>query len=53
MDTIKLFEYQDLSIPKKEWVGLTDEERSQCLNKKGSWRECVDAIEAALKEKNS
>ena len=52
-DEHKLFEYQDFAVPVKEWVGLTDEERRLCCYKKDTWRECVDAIEAALKEKNA
>ena len=37
--------------PKREWVGLTDEEASACwtYNDRTSWRN----IEAKLKEKNS
>jgi len=45
--------------PKREWVGLTDEEQSfiydqvkQIVNSKPFWVRFADAIEAKLKEKN-
>ena len=40
--------------PKREWVGLTDEERMLIINKLAGqdWVYVVDAIEAKLKEKN-
>ena len=46
--------------PKREWVGLTDEERQEVVNKKWwDWEDAFDiesfarAIEAKLKEKNT
>jgi len=48
---------QALAQPEREWVGLTDEERSQIHNdfihkKTGIWEVC-DFCEAKLKEKNT
>ena len=37
----------------KEWVGLTDEERSQLVTLHHGWNEYGQAIEAKLKEKNT
>ena len=39
---------------KKEWVGLTDEDREECLakNEELGWWGVVNAIEQSLKEKN-
>lgn len=37
---------------KKEWVGLTDEDRWELVQKTPSFDEAVAAIEAKLKEKN-
>ena len=37
---------------KKEWVGLTDEERSELVTLHHGWNEYGQAIEAKLKEKN-
>ena len=46
-------------LPEREWVGLTDEERQEVVNKKWwDWEDAFDiesfarAIEAKLKEKN-
>ena len=48
------------SAPKREWVGLTDEERDWCINgtawvgeEKEVRVKIVEAIEAKLKEKNA
>ena len=41
------------SIPKKEWVGLTDEDRWELVQKTPSFDEVVAAVEAKLKEKNA
>ena len=38
---------------KKEWVGLTEEEKHDCYLKIDVWSRCVEAIEAKLKDKNS
>ena len=38
---------------KREWVGLTEEERSQLVTLHHGWNEYGQAIEAKLKEKNS
>lgn len=37
---------------KKEWVGLTEEEKHDCYLKIDVWSRCVEAVEAKLKEKN-
>ena len=37
---------------KKEWVGLTDDEKHDCYLKIDVWSRCVEAVEAKLKEKN-
>jgi hypothetical protein len=40
--------------PKREWVGLTDEEIKQCIDSRGGFVEdFARAIEAKLKEKNT
>jgi hypothetical protein len=37
---------------KKEWVGLTEEEKHDCYLKIDVWSRCVEAVEAKLREKN-
>ena len=37
---------------KKEWVGLTEEEKYVCYLKIDVWSRCVEAVEAKLKDKN-
>ena len=37
---------------KKEWVGLTEDEKHDCYLKIDVWSRCVEAVEAKLKEKN-
>jgi hypothetical protein len=37
---------------KREWVGLTDDEKHDCYLKIDIWSRCVEAVEAKLKEKN-
>jgi len=37
----------------KEWVGLTDEDRWELVQKTPSFDEAVAAVEAKLKEKNT
>ena len=42
--------------PKREWVGLTDEDRAECVRvtaSSGSTMQLIAAIEAKLKEKNA
>jgi hypothetical protein len=39
--------------PKKEWVGLTNEDRWELVQKTPSFDEVVAAVEAKLKEKNA
>ena len=49
-------EYKDplyTAPPKREWVGLTDEDRSDLLTQHHGWNEFGIAIEAKLKEKNA
>ena len=41
------------AVTKRTWVGLTDEEKQEAYFKIDLWRECIDFIEAKLKEKNS
>ena len=38
--------------PKREWVGLTDEEKHECYLRIDVWSRCVEMIEAKLREKN-
>lgn len=46
--------YQAGMAEKKPWVGLTDEDREECLakNEELGWWGVVNAIEQSLKEKN-
>ena len=37
---------------KREWVGLTDEEKHDCYLRIDVWSRCVEMVEAKLKEKN-
>ena len=39
--------------PKREWVGLTDDEKQAAYLKIDTWSACVDFIEKKLKEKNT
>ena len=39
--------------PKRPWVGLTDEERSDLVTAHHGWNEYGQAIESILKEKNT
>jgi hypothetical protein len=54
-EKIHRLETQLETQPKKEWVGLTDEERNEILGTyKPSWeRHIAKLIEAKLKEKNT
>ena len=38
---------------KKEWVGLTEDEKHECYLKIDVWSRCVEAVEAKLKDKNT
>ena len=38
--------------PKREWVGLTDEDRQEFAAAQHKWEELCAAVEAKLKEKN-
>lgn len=57
----KLLEYQDFAAPKKEWVGLTDDERNDCLVEADPCEALADpeaqelmrTVEAKLKKKNT
>ena len=51
---MRLRRRDDLS-PKREWVGLTDEEVSEVIDnvlEGGGWLDVARALEAAIKEKN-
>jgi len=37
---------------KKDWVGLTDEEKQEAYLKIDAWNNCVNWIETTLREKN-
>ena len=37
---------------RREWVGLTEEEKHDCYLKIDVWSRCVEAVEAKLREKN-
>ena len=37
-----------LEPPKREWVGLTEEEKHECYLKIDVWSRCVEAVEAKL-----
>ena len=41
-----------LHPPKREWVGLTEDERQEAYYKIDTWDACVDFVESKLKEKN-
>jgi hypothetical protein len=45
--------WQPLYAAPREWVGLTDEDRSELLTQHHGWNEFGQAIEAKLKEKNA
>lgn len=42
-----------LSPPKKEWVGLTDEDIENATDNVGGYKDFARAIDAKLKEKNT
>ena len=41
-----------LAQPKREWVGLTEEEKHECYLRIDIWSRCVEMVEAKLREKN-
>ena len=43
---------QYMEFKRREWVGLTDDEKHDCYLKIDVWSRCVEAVEAKLKEKN-
>ena len=42
-----------MEFKRREWVGLTEDEKHDCYLKIDVWSRCVEAIEAKLKEKNT
>ena len=42
-----------MEFKRREWVGLTEEEKHDCYLKIDVWSRCVEAVEAKLKEKNT
>jgi hypothetical protein len=42
-----------MEFKRREWVGLTEEEKHDCYLKIDVWGRCVEAIEAKLKKKNN
>jgi hypothetical protein len=43
---------REVKMLRREWVGLTDDEKHDCYLKIDIWSRCVEAVEAKLKEKN-
>jgi hypothetical protein len=41
------------TTPKREWVGLTDEEKRDCYLRIDVWSRCYEMVEAKLREKNT
>ena len=41
-----------MEFKRREWVGLTEEEKYDCYLKIDVWSRCVEAVESKLKEKN-
>ena len=46
-------EDDDIQTYQRPWVGLTDEQRSQLVTLHHGWNEYGQAIEAALRSKNT
>jgi hypothetical protein len=42
-----------MEFKRREWVGLTDDEKHDCYLKIDVWSRCVEAVESKLKEKNT
>ena len=57
-DIVSLFEPRLNSVPlytappQREWVGLTDEDKSELAKAQHSWEDLCLAVEAKLKERN-
>lgn len=52
----RLAKQQSERLAKRQWIGLTDEDKSMCVQatvERGSVDELIAAIEAKLKEKNA
>ena len=47
-----MYESGKYVLPKREWVGLTDEDRYEFAAATYSWEELLIAAETKLKEKN-
>ena len=41
-----------MEFKRREWVGLTEDEKHDCYLKIDVWSRCVEAVEAKLREKN-
>ena len=41
-----------MECKRREWVGLTEQEKYVCYLKIDVWSRCVEAVEAKLREKN-
>jgi hypothetical protein len=52
-ETNETMSVKGLSKPKKEWVGLTDEEKEDMLKGSKNAYDAIERIEAKLKEKNT
>jgi hypothetical protein len=51
---IKLLDaFSMVNKAQRTWVGLTDDEKQDAYLKIDTWNNCVDWIEAKLKEKNT
>ena len=48
-----LHSFSIVPVAKREWVGLTDDEKQAAYLKIDTWSACVDFIEKKLKEKNT
>ena len=56
IELIELVEHECELSQQRTWVGLTDEDRAQCIQataKRGSTYELISAIETKLREKNT
>ena len=43
----------DTQVYKRQWVGLTEDERQEAYYKIDTWDACVNVVETKLKEKNT
>jgi hypothetical protein len=46
------FALKNTAPPRREWVGLTDDEKQAAYLKIDAWNNCVNWIETTLREKN-